>query len=179
MRWGLIPNWAADSNIGAKMIDARSETAAVKPSFRESLQKRRCLVPADGFYEWKRTGKTKQPYCFEVGDGDLFAFAGLWDAWRDGKGQTIETCTILTTSPNDLLSDVYDRMPVILAPENYDLWLDAEMQDENRVLAMLKPFEPKLMKRHPVSTRVNLVANDDAECAARIELPEPMPTLFG
>jgi putative SOS response-associated peptidase YedK len=103
MRWGLIPNWAADSNIGAKMINARSETAVVKPSFRESLQQRRCLVPADGFYEWKRTEKTKQPYCFEVGDGELFAFAGLWDAWRDPKGEVIETCTILTTSPNDLL----------------------------------------------------------------------------
>jgi putative SOS response-associated peptidase YedK len=179
MRWGLIPNWATDSNVGAKMINARSETAAVKPSFKWSLQKRRCLVPADGFYEWKRTGKTKQPYCFEVGDGELFAFAGLWDAWRDAKGQVIETCTILTTSPNDLLADVHDRMPVILAPDNYELWLDARMQDENRALAMLKPFEPKLMKRHPVSTRVNYVANDDAECAAQVELAEPMPTLFG
>ena len=137
------------------------------------------MIPADGFYEWKSYGKTKQPYCFQLERGELFAFAGLWDRWRSHNKEIIESCTILTTKPNALVADVHDRMPVILAPENYELWLDASMQDENRALAMLKPFEPKLMKRHPVSTRVNQVANDDAECAAPVELPEPMPTLFG
>lgn len=178
MGWGLIPSWARDRKVGARMINARSETASTTPSFRESLQKRRCLVPADGFYEWKRSGKTKQPYCFELDNREIFAFAGLWDSWRDVDGRTLETCTILTTSPNDLLADVHDRMPVILDPEDYGLWLDAEMQDENRALQVLKPFEPKLMRRHPVSTRVNQVANDGPECSAPVELPEPIPTLF-
>ena len=111
MRWGLIPSWATDPTIGARMINARSETAASKPSFREPLEKRRCLVPADGFYEWSRGARGKQPFCFDVGDGGLFAFAGLWDRWRGPDGQAVESCTILTTTPNSLLADVHDRMP--------------------------------------------------------------------
>jgi putative SOS response-associated peptidase YedK len=108
MRWGLIPSWVTDPASGARTINARSETAASKPSFREPLQKRRCLIPADGFYEWQRGAGQKQPFCFEVGDGGAFAFAGLWDRWRASNGQEGESCTILTTTPNELLADVHD-----------------------------------------------------------------------
>jgi putative SOS response-associated peptidase YedK len=167
MRWGLIPSWATDPAIGARTINARSETAASRPSFREPFQKRRCLIPADGFYEWQRGPRGKQPFCFEVGEGRIFAFAGLWDLWRGPDGDVIESCTILTTTPNELLADVHDRMPVILAPENYGGWLNPSMRDVARAVDLLKPFDSCLMKRYPVSTRVNQVANDDPECSPR------------
>ena len=178
MRWGLIPSWAADPAIGARTVNARSETVASKPSFRESLQMRRCLVPADGFYEWQRGARGKQPFCFEVGDGEIFAFAGLWDSWRGPDGQAIETCTILTTTPNDLLAGVHDRMPVILAPEHRDRWLDLSLRDAATAVTLLNPFASKLMRRYPVSMRVNLVANDDPECSAPVDLPAEPSTLF-
>jgi putative SOS response-associated peptidase YedK len=178
MRWGLIPSWAADPAIGARTINARSETVASKPSFRESLQKRRCLVPADGFYEWQRGARGKQPFCFEVGDGEIFAFAGLWDSWRGPDGQAIETCTILTTTPNDLLAGVHDRMPVILAPEHRDRWLDPSLRDAATAVTLLNPFASKLMRRYPVSMRVNLVTNDGPECSASVDLPAEPSTLF-
>jgi putative SOS response-associated peptidase YedK len=127
MRWGLIPSWARDQSVAARTINARSETAATKPAFRDALKSRRCLIPADGFYEWKRDGKTKQPYCFEVNDGELFAFAGLWDRWKDISGQWVKSCSILTTTPNAVTSVVHDRMPVILDRESYDMWLDPGM----------------------------------------------------
>lgn len=113
MRWGLVPSWAKDAASGAGMINARSETAAEKPAFKELLQRRRCLIPADGFYEWSKTGKSKQPFCFEMIEREPFAFAGLWDSWQTPEGTALETCTILTTTPNRLLTDVHDRMPVI------------------------------------------------------------------
>src|SRR5579884_852035 len=115
MRWGLIPSWANDASMSARMINARSETAAELPAFRNVLKSRRCLIPADGFYEWKKQGKHKQPYCFALANDDLFAFAGVWDRWRSPEGKTVETCSILTTSANELVRDVHDRMPVILA----------------------------------------------------------------
>ncbi len=174
LRWGLIPSWATDPSVSAGMINARSETAAVKPAFREALASRRCLIPADGFYEWQRNGKTKQPYCFDIGDGELFAFAGLWDRWTNPQREVVESCTILTTTPNPLLADIHDRMPVILNLENYDLWLDPAFRDTTSVSEMLRPFDPALMRRYPVSTRVNHVVNDDAECAKPLEL-EPSP----
>jgi putative SOS response-associated peptidase YedK len=127
MRWGLIPSWAKDSSAGASMINARSETAATKPAFRDVLKSRRCLIPADGFYEWRHDGKTKQPYCFEINSGELFAFAGLWDRWKHASGQWIKSCSILTTTPNAVTSAIHDRMPVILDPDGYDLWLDSGM----------------------------------------------------
>ena len=111
------------------MINARSETAATKPAFRDPLKFRRCLIPADGFYEWSRKGKAKQPFCFEVNDGELFAFAGLWNGWKDPNGNWIRTCSILTTTPNSVTSPVHDRMPVILHPDDHDLWLDPGMQN--------------------------------------------------
>ncbi len=169
MRWGLVPSWAKDPSIGYKTINARAETVATTPSFREPFRSQRCLIPADGFYEWQRNGKTKQPYCFEVNDGELFAFAGLWDQWRDRQGDVIESCTILTTTPNSLLSDIHDRMPAILIADNYDLWLDPGFRDLASVSRMLEPFEPTLMRRYPVSTRVNQVQNDDEECTKPVE----------
>jgi putative SOS response-associated peptidase YedK len=117
MRWGLIPSWSKDPSGAASLINARSETAAAKPAFRDPLKSRRCLIPADAFYEWSRTGKARQPYCFDVGEGELFAFAGIWDRWRDARGNAVETCSILTTTPNAVTSAVHDRMPVILDPD--------------------------------------------------------------
>jgi putative SOS response-associated peptidase YedK len=180
MRWGLIPSWAKDISGAAGMINARSETASTKPAFRDPMKFRRCMVPADGFYEWRRTGTQKQPFCFEVNDGELFAFAGLWDRWRDPSGQWIRSCSILTTTPNAVTSTVHDRMPVILDPDSYDLWLDPGMQDVATVCDLLKPYEARLMRCYPVSARVNHVNNDDAECAEPVELKAPpQGQLFG
>jgi putative SOS response-associated peptidase YedK len=178
MRWGLIPSWAKDSSISAQMINARSETAATKPAFRDPLTSRRCLVPADGFYEWKRSGKTKQPYCFEVNDGELFAFAGLWDRWKDPSGHWVKSCSILTTTTNAVTSSVHDRMPVILDRADYDLWLDPGMKNVEVVSDLLKPYDARIMRCYPVSTRVNQVANDDVECSTPVELTETQNTLF-
>jgi putative SOS response-associated peptidase YedK len=169
-RWGLIPHWAKDPGIGYKLINARSETVASKPSFRESFESRRCLIPADAFYEWKRTERTKQPFHFGMADDSLFAFAGLWDRWRDASGQMVESCSILTTVPNSLLADVHDRMPVILPPERYDLWLDPGFRRVEALKELLGPFDATLMKGYPVSTRVNFVKNDDPECAAALQV---------
>jgi putative SOS response-associated peptidase YedK len=160
------------------MINARSETAAAKPAFRDPLASRRCLVPADGFYEWRRSGKAKQPYCFEVNAGELFAFAGVWDRWRDPNGQWIKSCSILTTTPNAVTSAVHDRMPVILDRADYDLWLDPGMTNVEAVSAMLKPHDARTMRCYPVSTRVNHVANDDAECSTPVDPAQLQGQLF-
>ncbi len=170
MRWGLIPSWAKDSTGAARMINARSETASAKPAYRDALKARRCLIPADGFYEWVRTAKPKQPYCFEVNGGELFAFAGLWDGWKDPNGNWIRTCSILTTTPNAVTSPVHDRMPVIVDPDSYDLWLDPGMQDVAAVSELMKPYAARLMRCYPVSTRINHVANDDEGCSRPVEL---------
>jgi len=124
MKWGLVPSWAKDPSVGASMINAQSETAHERPAFRDALKYRRCLIPAGGFYEWQRKVGAKQPYCFEVNEGELFAFAGLWNGWKDSNGNWIRTCSILTTTPNAVTSAVHDRMPVILDSDGYDLWLD-------------------------------------------------------
>jgi putative SOS response-associated peptidase YedK len=178
VRWGLIPPWAKDTSGAAGMINARSETAATKPAFRDALRLRRCLIPADGFYEWQRTGKAKQPFCFEVQDGQLFAFAGLWDRWRDPSGNTLETCSILTTTPNDLTAPIHDRMPVILDPDGYDLWLDPGMRDVSVASELLKPYDARQMCCYPVSIRINHVANDDTACSAPVDLYQAQTHLF-
>ena len=152
------------------MINARSETADTKPAFRDALKFRRCLIPADGFYEWVRNGKCKQPYCFEVNEGKLFAFAGLWDFWKDESGRGIETCSILTTTPNAVTAAVHDRMPVILDPHHYDFWLDPGMKDVRAACEMLQPYEARLMRSYAVGNRINHVANDDEECSVPVEL---------
>ncbi len=178
MRWGLIPNWAKDPSISTGTINAKSETAATKPAFRDPLRFRRCLIPADGFYEWARKNGSKQPYCFEVKDGELFAFAGLWDGWKDLNGNWIKTCTILTTTPNAVTSTIHGRMPVILEPDHYDLWLDPGMQNVAAICELLKPYDARFMRRYPVSTRINHVANDDEECSCPVEIAEAQNQLF-
>jgi putative SOS response-associated peptidase YedK len=178
MRWGLIPSWAKDSSGAARMINARAETASTKPAFRDALKSRRCLIPADGFYEWARDGKTKQPYCFEVNEGALFAFAGLWDRWKDLSGRWVKTCSILTTTANVVTAPAHDRMPVILDPDAYELWLDPGMTNVDAASDLLKPFDARLMRSFPVSTRINSVGNDDEECSAPVELAEIQNSLF-
>src|SRR3984957_20319095 len=166
LRWGLIPFWAKDASSGFKTINAMSETAAEKPAFRDAMKLRRCLIPADGFYEWKKLGtKVKQPYNFGTVDDSVFAFAGLWERWRDAAGEFIETSTILTTTPNSLVADVHDRMPAILNLDDYDLWLDPGVTNVALVADRLKPFDARRMKKWPVSTRVNRAENDDQQCA--------------
>jgi len=165
MRWGLIPFWAKDPSIGFKMINARAETVATMPALRESLRKRRCLIPADAFYEWFKNEKAKTPFCFTMADDSIFAFAGIWGSWRNPEGKAIETCSIITTTPNALLIDIHDRMPVILPDDAYGLWLDPGFQKVDAICDLLKPFDPALMRRFEVSSRVSLVKNDDPACA--------------
>ena len=170
LRWGLIPAWAKEPAIGYRMINARAETAHEKPSFRAAFRTRRCLIPADGFYEWTRQGKTRQPWLFALKEGGIFAFAGLWERWtvRDGlpltgalaelaPGDTLETCTILTTQANATVAPVHDRMPAILPREAHDPWLAGEA-------VPLAPYPAEAMRLHPVSTHVNKPANDDPRC---------------
>ena len=178
MRWGLISSWAKDMSGAARMINARSETAHTLPAFREAMKLRRCLIPADGFYEWKRTATGKQPYCFEVNKGELFAFAGLWDGWKNAEGQWIRTCSILTTTPNAVTLAIHDRMPVILDRDSYDLWLDPGMQNVAAISELLKPFDAMLMRCYPVSSRVNHVVNDDEECSRPVEPVQTQNSLF-
>lgn len=178
IRWGLVPSWAKDSSKAASMINARSETAASKPAFSDALKFRRCLIPADGFYEWQRVGNAKQSYCFEVERGELFAFAGLWETWNDPNGKALETCSILTTTPNALTARIHDRMPVILDPQCYDLWLDPGTTDTTVISEFLKPFDARLMRCFPVSSRVNQPANDDSECSAPVEVTQTQGSLF-
>ncbi len=163
LRWGLIPHWAKDISIGSRMINARAETLAEKPSFRSAFHKRRCLILADGFYEWQKQDKgPKQPYRIARRDGGPFAFAGLWERWRDPTGDSlIESCTIVTTNANTLLRPIHDRMPVILPPPNFDAWLDSETKSEV-ALGLLRPYDGDDLMAYPISTRVNSVANDDA-----------------
>jgi putative SOS response-associated peptidase YedK len=178
VRWGLIPSWVKGSSGAARMTNARSETAATKPAFRDALKFRRCLVPADGFYEWQKTGKAKQPYCFEVNEGELFAFAGIWERWKDPSGQWVKSCSILTTTPNAVTAAIHDRMPVILDPDGYDLWLDPGMQNASAASELLKPCDARLMRCYPVTTRINHVANDNEECSAPVGLADTQTRLF-
>ena len=170
LRWGLIPHWAKDSTIGNRMINARGESVADKPAFRDSFRERRCLIPADGFYEWAKTKHGKQPYYVRVLGGKLFAFAGLWDRWRDPAGGTRETFTIITTEPNELLRQVHNRMPVILGPEDYDRWLAPEAADAADLTKLLKPYPTEQMSYYPVSRYVNSPDNEGPECIRPAEL---------
>ena len=178
MRWGLIPMWAKDISGAAGKINARSETVATLPAFRDALKSRRCLVPADGFYEWWRTDGQKQPFCFEVTNGELFAFAGLWERWKNPNGEWVKSFSVLTTTSNAVTSLVHDRMPVILDRTDYDLWLDPAMTTVEAVTDMLKPYRADLMRSYPVSPRVNHVANDDAECSIPVSPVPSQSNLF-
>jgi putative SOS response-associated peptidase YedK len=166
-KWGLVPRWADDPSIGNKLINARSETAAEKPSFREAFARRRCLVPADGFFEWARRGERKRPYYFRMRDSEPFAIAALWERWEGGDG-LLETCTLLTTVANAPLSGIHDRMPVILRPEDYGLWLDREVQRPEALRPLLRPYPGEEMEFYPVSPIVNSPANDGPRCVEPI-----------
>jgi len=169
-RWGLIPWWAKDRKIGARHINARAESVADKPAFRDSFSKRRCLIPADGFYEWKRLPKGKLPHYIYRADQRPLAFAGLWSSWKDpGSGDQVRTCTIITGEPNDLVAGIHDRMPVILGEGSWSDWLDPRIEDRGRLESLLAVYPAAVMTEHPVSTLVNKVANNFPECIDPLE----------
>ncbi len=174
LRWGLIPAWTRDPSIGARMINARAETLAEKPAFRAAYRARRCLVLADGFYEWRKPaegegrGAAKQPWFIHRADDAPFAFAGLWERWTGPDGAAIESCAIVTTEANARLAPIHDRMPVIVPPEAYDLWLDCRHGASERVAALLRPAPDDALVAHRVSRYVNAPANDDPACVAEI-----------
>lgn len=174
LRWGLIPSWAEDAKAGARMINARSETAATLPAFRNAFRQRRCLIVADGFYEWQKVSGKKQPYFIHLKNHEPFAFAGLWESWRRPDKQHIESCTILTTEANDLVRFLHDRMPVILRPQDYERWLDPEQEKVEELRPLLQPLPSEEMSAEAVSSLVNNARNEDPKCI------EPLPrNLFG
>ena len=168
-RWGLIPPWAKDPSIGNRMINARAETVATKPAFRRAFKERRCLLLADGLYEWQRQERRKQPFYIRLRDGRPFAFAGLWEHWEGSEGMAIQSCTILTTTSNEVVGRIHDRMPVILNPTDYDRWLDPSIQEPAVLQTLLRPYPADEMTAYPVSTLVNSPANDNPGCT------EPLP----
>ena len=180
-QWGLVPEWAKDISIGSRMINARAETLAEKPSFRAAFKRRRCIIPALGFYEWRTTAdKKKQPYFIHPRESAtdtpaLFAFAGLWEIWFSEDGSEVQTCTIITTEANRIMSGLHHRMPVILPPEKYAGWLDPNVDDPRALRSFLKPYDSERMQYYPVDRKVNTPRNDDAGC---IEPISESPTLF-
>ena len=168
MRWGLIPWWAKSASIGSRMINARAETVTRKPAFRDSLRRRRCLVLADGFYEWRRTGAARTPMRVVMRSGEPFAFAGLWSVWRDSDGARIPSCAIITTAANDLLRPIHDRMPVVLPRDTEAFWLDRSIDDPGALGSVLAPYPDDALESYQVSTLVNSAANDGPEVIARI-----------
>jgi putative SOS response-associated peptidase YedK len=170
LRWGLIPSWAKDAGAGAKTFNARAETLLERPTFRDAFRQRRCLIPADGFYEWDAQ---RQPVYFYLENGRPFAFAGLWDTWKSPGGETVNSCTVITTTPNQLLRSVHNRMPVILSTEDYDLWLDRGFTNVRDLSHVLSPYPAGLMKSHPVGRGVGDVRKEGAECAAPLNVVLP------
>lgn len=163
LHWGLIPFWANDPKIGYRTINARAETVATKPSFRSAFKRRRCLIVADGFYEWQKTNGKKLPFLIHMKDDRPFAFAGLWEHWR-GDGEEIESCTIIVSEANDLLEPIHDRMPVILDPDDYDLWLNLEIEGKEKLQELLRQYSSEEMEAYPVKTIVNNPRNDLEQC---------------
>ncbi|HEY0319457.1 MAG TPA: SOS response-associated peptidase [Pyrinomonadaceae bacterium] len=167
-KWGLIPSWAKDTSMGARLINARSETVREKPAFRQAFKHRRCIIPADGFYEWQRTDGRKQPFFFQMRDESPFGFAGLWEQWKGEEDQVINSCTILTTEANEVLRPVHDRMPVILHPDDYSLWLDHDVRKLEMVEDLLRPYPVEEMVGYPVSTSINSPRNQGAKLIERM-----------
>ena len=166
MRWGLIPSWAKDESIGSKMINARAESLAEKPSFKRLLHSKRCLVVADGFYEWKQEQGTKIPMYITMKNHEPFAFAGLWDTWKSPDGELLRTCTLITTQPNEVVQPIHNRMPAILTPDARTEWLDPEIRDEHILLPLLAPYPADEMTARAVSRQVNNPKYDSAELLA-------------
>ncbi len=179
LRWGLIPSWAKEPGIGAKLINARAETVAEKPAFRSAFKHRRCLVLADGFYEWKRQNGKKQPFYFRLSDGQPFGFAGLWEKWQPLQGkpddEEIISCTILTTAANELVQPIHDRMPVIVSPQDYDLWLNPQMPTPERLQQLLCPYPDQAMTGYPVSSLVNNSRQNSSECIIPLGEDKSLP----
>ncbi len=174
MRWGLVPSWAKDPSIGSRLLNARAETLQEKPSFRTALVRRRCLIPADGFYEWKKLGKVKQPYRIRRRDEALFGFAGLWDEWTSPDGSPLRSCTIVTCAPNELMATIHNRMPAILRPEDEAHWLDRSVKSVSDLLSLLGPYPDSDIEAYAVSTVVNSASNDSASCIEAIDAgPDP------
>jgi putative SOS response-associated peptidase YedK len=164
MRWGLVPHWSKEAATRAPMFNARGETLAERPAFRDPWRRRRCLIPADGFYEWKRDRQRKQPYLIRLRDARPFAFAGLWDRWERPHQEPVESCTIVTTAPNPLIAVIHDRMPVILSPKDYERWLDVEATGPEQAAALLRPFPEDEMVAQAVTPIVNDAHNDSPDC---------------
>ena len=172
LRWGLVPFWSKDLKIGARMINARSETVATKPAFRSAFKSRRCLVIADGFFEWKKEGKAKQPFYISRRDNLPFALAGLWESWTDQTNEgsePVETCTILTTEANEIMEPLHHRMPVFLERDQFGFWLEPEFQDREKLESLLVPCPSDELQTFPVSAIVNKAANDLPECIKPLE----------
>lgn len=170
LRWGLIPSWASDEKIGYKLINARAETLQDRPSFRNLFQRKRCIIPADGFYEfmWKQGERGKQPMRITLKTGEPFAFAGLFDTWKHPDGHKVSTCTIITTQPNKLVADIHNRMPAILRQDDESLWLDREKYDADLLKSLLVPYEADLMRAYPVSQIVGNAKNDLPQCIEEV-----------
>ena len=166
MHWGLIPHWAKAASFARRTINARSETAAEKPSFRAAFRRRRCLVPVSGYYEWQKTGGPKQPYFIRMRDGGVFAFAGLWESWSSPEGSEIDSCTILTMAPNERMAAIHDRMPVILPPERYDAWLDTGQTHSAPALDLIRPIPEEALTAIPVTPHVNNPRHEGPQCIA-------------
>ena len=183
LSWGLVPSWAKDARVGSRMINARAETLAERPAFRAAFARRRCLVLADGFYEWRRMGNSRIPMRIVMKSGEPFAFAGLWDSWRDPEGEMVRSCTIITTEPNELLRPIHDRMPAILSRDAEPLWLDDDLQAPGLLGTVLSPYPADLMEAYRVSNLVNRPSNDGPEVVLPEEAPsfqngQANPTLF-
>lgn len=157
LRWGLVPHWAKDAGMGQRLINARAETVAEKPAFRDAFRRRRCLIPADGFYEWKAVDKGKQPYYISLRSGEPMALGGLWESWRGADGSVLRTCAIVTTGPNGLMASIHDRMPLIIAPEFWQTWLEGPAQ---AALTLLSPYPAEPMQAWPVHARVSRASED-------------------
>lgn len=171
LKWGLIPHWSKDDSFAAKLINARAETLAEKPSFRDAFKKHRCIIPASGFYEWdKKSSGAKQPFYFYLKDKEVFGFAGLWEQWLDKEtGEQIETCTIITTEANEVLEPIHDRMPVILKSKDYNQWLDEKQKDTDKLQKLLVPYPPDEMATYQVSKAVNTPSDDSPELIKKID----------
>lgn len=169
LKWGLIPSWSKDPAIGNRMINARAETLAEKPSFKHPLRRKRCLIVADGFFEWKKEGTQKIPMYIFLKDQKPFVFAGLWDTWTSPEGKKISTCTIITTEPNEFMKKIHNRMPVILPKERIEDWLDRSIENEHQVLPLLQPYPEKEMDAYEVSRFVNSPTNNSPACVEKVK----------
>ena len=179
LRWGLVPPGAKSLKVGARMINARSETVFKQPAFARPVLEQRCVVPADGFIEWKKLGKIRQPYHLRMADGSVFAMAGLWQRWRSPEGQVVQTCTILTTMANEVVAPLHDRMPVILPKAQVERWLNPDLKSADDLRSALVPFPAESMVAVPISRRVNDVGHDDPDCLQEVEPPAPPPSQLG